>query len=561
MSARVCYIERTDRGGRITGLRLVGPNTDERWEALHGDLRDDAKDGASWLADRLASSGSPRRLDRMCLDADGAVCGWLGADSADPKLVKAMIDRDAAGLSDDPFAEVDTVAVPRFPDLPNEVSLQPLAAAERSGGGSVFGKKKAQPADGDPHGPSRFAVLATPDVPARLLIDELDRAGIEVGSVVSVWHAASRVWDASSGHGLRSDRVVADSAGCVGVVLVDIAGRLSWSWSAGGELVAAGAQRLPLHRTAIEPSGDTGGARRIGGGEEISPEVRPASAGRLGADWLGWSAQLGYAPARVVCVVPKSRLAVSNGTVTLDAGGVAAALRKALPSASIDLIDIDDPVGETLVRLAKRVESAQDARTDDGVRTSMQDLSNRPGRAHRAMYRWVALALLVASAFIGVLAWNLRGTGTAAAEAASAVRSSKREILRQINPEYEMNPFPVRVLGEEIRRLRGSVVPTGVPPEPLPILEEVDTITLLLGNEGFELEKITVTSLTISAAVIVDGTQEFEFLRESLRRIAGSNVVWNEPNRTAAGERLRVSLSGLWTDEVARRAETGMSIQ
>lgn len=549
MTARVCYLIRTDRGARLLGLRLVDAHGEEAWTAPSGgEPRAVIHAAAEWLAGQVSADG--KRIDRLCLDVDGAVCAWLHAESGDPGVVRALVEGSAQ--SDDPFAEDAGDAPMRFPDLPGEVGLQPLAHAPPSSGGITLlpkPKARSQP------GPSRFGVVASPDVPARLLLDELDRRGIDVGSVVSLWHAGARVWDQTTPTQVgntSTEHIVAESESCTAYALLDPSGRLVWAWSIRGEVHAAGAARLAVHRVSTEDQPRPTNGTRALGGEAFAATVDQQTLGRLTADWLGWAAQLGFSPGRIVVAAPIS----SRGVTGLDGAAIGATLRRALPDAAIDLIDDDDPIGLTLRRMAERLERGREPRQAEGPREALLDLSNRAGRAHRGMYRWVALALLVAAVFIGSLAYRMRSTAAETAEQARALRETQRAILTEIDPALALDPLATMRLEQLNRELANRVAPEGFPPPPLPVLEEFETLSLLLGNPAYEIGSIKVTPISVSAKVMVNGTSDYEFLRLGLRRIAGSYVAWNEPGRAARDGKLEVTLLGIW-DERALGTPTG----
>lgn len=560
MTARICYLIRTDRGARLLGVRIADAHGDEIWHApSEADQRDVVVRASEWIADQLVNSG--KRIDRLCLDVDGAVCSWLHATSADPKLVRALIE--GARPVDDAFGEDAGEAPMRFPDLPGEVGFQPLATPPASSGGiTLLPQPKSQPVEHV----SRFGVVATPDIPARLLIDELDRKGIEVGSVVSLWHVGSRVWDPKAptpGSGLPngsasspSSNIVGDSAheSCTAVVLIDPLGRLVWAWSLRGELLSAGSLRLPSRKLkdADHEHAEPEDAPRLKG-EVFAASLGENAIGRLSAEWLGWGAQLGLVPERVTVIATATAFKAEE---SIDAAALGTAIRRALPSSSVDLIDDEDPVGLTLRRFAERIDRGKEPKTADGAREALLELNNRAGKSHRGMYRWVALALVVASVLLIAVSIKLRSVAKDVTNQEAAVRVQKREILVKIDPILETDPLPEIRLAQIVGELQGKVAPAGAVPPPLPILQEFETMSLLLGDPAYEIRQIRFSEVAAQAVVIVEGTSEYEFLREGLRRIAGSRVEWNEPSRAERNGKVEVKLIGVWP-----RSVTGGSIQ
>ncbi len=598
MSARICHIERIDRGGLLAGLRLVGPRTEERWSApleslaaegearvdAVGDAQSNARDAAAWVAERLREVGRGRRIDRVVLDADGAVCSWVTASSIEPKVVRALVEQHAGGSEgegglDDPAHDTGPG---RFPDLPGELGVQPLvdafatppsasadaASAIRRRFESARGQaKKALEVDDDGvPAAQRIAVMAMPEVPARLLLDELDRAGVEVGSVGSVFHAAASVWDPAA-RALKAkspedeDPLTVDAEpGLTLVLLVDIAGRLVWCWSKTGGVAASGSARLPGGVTRGPVRGEAGG---IGAGDRAGatariegdrPTVRITSQtlARLTGEWLSWATQLGHVPTRVVAVAPFASLEVgppeANGAGGLDATGLATALRRALPGATVDLVDDEDPIGLTLRRLAELHDDGSPAVREDGTqRRGLTGLSRRPGRAHRAMYRWSAAALVAASVAVSAVSWSLfqraDGSGTVLAE----LRTQRRELLESIDPRLVMSPFASRELQSMVDAARQGVVTADSLPPPPPALAELETLSYLLANESYDLTTLSIGPFAASFTVVVDDIGAAEQLRSGLTAIAGSNVIWSDPTlNTQSGGRVSVQANGVW---------------
>ena len=100
-------------------------------------------------------------------------------------------------------------------------------------------------------------------------------------------------------------------------------------------------------------------------------------------------------------------------------------LVRAWPGATVDAISDDDPVLSTLQRSldAPMPEPA-------GTPGTVESLSARPGRAHRSMYVWSAIAiagLAVAAGVTAVLAW--RTASDARDAAASKRRATSTAVL------------------------------------------------------------------------------------------------------------------------------------
>jgi len=587
----VVHLERVDRGAVLAGLRLVGPRSAERWSSPFaaangsrdrgaendeavldpaGDARATARDAAAWLAERLKAERAGRRIDRLVIDADGAVCSWVSATDAEPRIVRALVTQHAGGgeadLRDD--AAGDEHGPGRFPNLPDgELTVQPLAEQDErpiSASGDALASLRRRftslgsDADAEDGGPRRLPVLAVPEAPARLLLDELDREGVEVGSVGSVFNAAAAVWDASARAAGASgdDPLVATAGGCTAVILVDPAGRMTWCWSVRGGVVAAGSARLAggVARPASSSTALDRSRSHAGVDLEQPPSVRitPGVMARVSTEWISWAAQLGVVPTRVAIVAPCSALEVgpagSNGAGGLDATGVAAALRRAVPDATVDLVDDDDPVGLTLRRLAELHDDASPAvaRTPGDMRRSLTALSRRPGRAHRAMYRWSALAFVAAGAALSTLTWHLLQRAEAFERTAATLSNQRRALLEDVDPSLIVSPFPARTIEDRIRSAGSGGVALDAPP---PILRELETLSFVLGVESYTLSSLSLNPFAASFTVNVPGIAEAEQLSESLRSIGQSSINWPDPSITQAGATVRVSATGRWFED------------
>ncbi|MCA9303893.1 MAG: hypothetical protein KC996_07215 [Phycisphaerales bacterium] len=509
MTQRVCYLQRADRGGRVAGVSLVGAHTRDTWEA--GALGDTEvalgtiRDAAAWIKERLlAGSEKTRRIGTLCLDTDGAVCSWVKPEDADPDLLRASVEQAGEIDHDDFDAPEATGASERFPDLPLEVAYEPLRESPTSVG-------------------ARTAVIATPDIPARLLIDQLDAIGIRIDSITTLWHAVALAWDPGArASGLKdSQRIVASSSPVTACVVADSdKGLLVWSWSQAGTLIACGSVRLA----------------KIGGTDHQHAIVTEPGIARLGADWLGWSSQLGVAPSRIIFVAPGfAQSPPQEDSPALDGAGIGNALARAWPGASIDLVEHDDPIGETLAQLARRE-----------VGTSLTALGARPGRAHRSMYRWGAASLIAASVVVGIGAWHFFGRASESKNRIAAVAVEQRSLLDALDPTIALSPFPLSEVQTKIAELRGSADPL-IPAEDRPIMTELDTISLVIGVPGISIQSIVVNSFGATVIVRSDEIQIAEQLGESLDQIGGSSLEWRTPNFVRKGDQYEATFKATWS--------------
>ncbi len=543
MTARVCYLERADRGGRIERVRLVGPRDEDSWALRAADPSDPIaigaalREAAEWVRDRLVSTGD--RLSSLCVDADGSLCGWVTSASASPEVVGAMIRQGVAGTGDvdEGPAPVGGTALSLSPDLDIEgaASVQPLADDDKESGNADQERR-------------RLAVLAVPDAAVRLFLDHLDGLGVETPRVRSIFHAAALAWDpaARAGAGAMSERVVAESVGTAAVVLSDPRGRLLWAWSRGGELIAAGGMRVP--RTQPKPASEE---------DETQPrssdraEVAAGSAeiARLVGEWIAWASQLGAAPSRVTIVMPNAAWTEGGGL-----GGAAAAIGAAWAGSTIDAADEDDPIAATLRVAMER----DDAPGEPRPSTALVALSRRPGRAHRTMMHWASAAVAATGVGLCVLAAQV---WRSAAQARDLGRDARERWFERAAALHSVvaNPQvrdPIDELERELERRRRALRPRGYRSF-MPVMQELETLSYIIGNDMIGLERLSINNTSVLLEVSVPDTAAYEELRTSLGRISGSKVVFprdqdsvsEQPARAGSPGGLRCKFTGIWPEE------------
>lgn len=554
MSGRVAYLERTERGFRPSGLRLVSERSDDTFRCALEDPGADAFElarMADWVREHLPRSGAAA-LDILCLDVNGGLCSWITSPSAEPTIVAALARQGGA----DDWTSTEETSGSRvlgaYAGIAQDSSVQALAeidAPTRRPFLARRAKKDTQP----PRSPrQRMPVVAMPDAVARVLLDELDLRSIKVGSVCSLWHAMGAAWDPSAAHvraGLPAEadgRIVADSPGIHATVLIDPSGRLLWSWSALGGLLAAGSMRLRSLPAADQPA---------------RAQVSASDLSRLAAEWLSWSAQLGAAPARVTCIIPRADPAEG----ALDAREIGETLGRAWPGALVDLAVDDDPIGATLRRLAVAGSAAQDSGqiaplSPEDPTASLVALTHRPGRAHFRLYLWAALTLIVLAGGIAALAaqtWIQ----------ASRIRLVKEKTSEQWRTAFQGLKLPdqllpgteLLVLRSELTRLDNERRPVAATEPAMPVLQELETLSFVIGYPGASLDEILLESRVIRPRVVcqVDSIAEGELLFTALKQIDGSNVTgWSAAfsPRQASGK-FRCTFSGSWA--ATPRARTG----
>lgn len=533
MSGRVCLILRGDRGSRIEACRLVGARSDEQWTAPVDPPRDAAagEEGtvfdesplasvAGWIASRSKEPGSALSLGAICLDSEGFSASWVTSATPDQRAVHATavagVLADAAGSGVGPGLHY-------FLTDEREASVQGL------GTGTLPAIE--DPADPDAPRLFRVPVLAGADAPVRLLLDALDQAGVEVDRVTTIWHAMAAVWASPAGEPARADdAVVADDASVACVTMVDPRGRLLWCWSLRGELLAGGSLRL-------SPSGV---------GRAPVPSVDDAA--RLTADWIAWSSQLGVVPRRVICIGADDPVGEGEDAASFRVGRFGARLATLWSGATVDVVLDQDPLGRTMSRLALWL---ADRSPGEPVVGGVQALESRPGRAQRSMHRGVAIGMLGAAGLLLAGAWVLRSASIQLAKEAEAEDARWKQIVEKSRPAIlKMPGTDVEAeLARLIERHQQERERTKIEPQ-RPIIQELETLTLVLADPEIELESISASggNGSVEIRVLTPDIKSSESVFKSLTSIQGSNIEsWRQPTFGSAGDgRVRATFTGSW---------------
>lgn len=605
----VCYLQRVAGGSLLERVRLIadtgggaGSIVDRTWTAPSlpissspapaADNPDAAplagagdapavtqtRAAARWVADTLNTLGT-RRLACVCVDPDGAVCTWLSAPSPDAKMIEATLmqpdtenDPTGAGGGGGAARLLALSAGASSGFSPGDASVQALATLERPSGGVIPGKGKSSGVEGER---KRFAVLAVPDAPVRVFLDELDVRGVEVDEVVSLWHALATAWDPSSPGSDEAidspagERVVANVSPAAAVVAVDPAGgggRLVWSWSQGGQLVAAGAMRLrsiTLARPETEDAGEAeGGATRIKPMEPVptSIEFTQADAGRLALDWLSWSAQLGHCPQRVACIGPAAATANGDGP-HVDPGLIGRSIGEVWPGATVGVAVHDDPMGATLQRLLtrdiaqanRRAAELEVATGSDDPRAALVGLSARPGRIDRRMTTWMAIGVAAIAVVVGAVGFQLhRAVGKAQSSEETAISARKEAIdsLKESMPQLVASSNFKLDLEAEATRLEtqnSSIKP------PRPLLEEFESLMLVIAeHKDVKVESFMLNQNIGTVKLRVPDGETGPAILEKIRKLPNLYMNWDGTVATqfgtASATDRRYQLNGLQAD-------------
>jgi hypothetical protein len=531
----VCYVQRVPGGGGIRSLRLIAAGLAREWTAPEGRAVSSidggagsaviaAHAGAQWISETLDSVGL-KRLAALCLDAEGSICTWISSTSADPSVVKATmvqagVDGDGSG------AGVGAARLLAMADgggssgggggVGVDTSVQALATLEPEvDGPKGLSLKKKAPAQLPRK--QRLAVLAVQDAVARVLLDELDRRGIETERVVSIWHAMAAAWDRSQSASL-SDRLVSAHSPGGAVILVEPTGRLVWAWTRAGELVAGGTMRLSTRSRAAEESASEALAVSDSATRPIAPELpgssmsvdfTAADAGRIAVDWLSWSAQLGHCPERVVCLSVPTLGDPEKGS-GMGPEALFANLARAWPGATIDGAVHEDPIGATLARLAglgpedRTVTTTVDPRDElpyhARPREALADLTARPGKADRRLHQWIGVSLCAAAALTAVVGWQL---GQSANLAQAELEKAKKDRADAITSAAatagvtNLGRNPTEALEGALKKVRDqnkSLKP------PRPILEETVRVLTALHEVDAEMKAAGASPATSSTS-------------------------------------------------------------
>ncbi len=541
MSGRVCYIARADRGSRIESLRLVGARTDERWTAPpSAGPKDDEPElfderligaGADWVKTRTVGEKSRSgELALVCLDAEGFAAGWITSPSTESRVVSSVA---LSGVASEDSGSMVGPGLGFFLTSDREAGVQALAVAAEP----EVKRAKAEIPHAGLHAALRVPVLAGADAPVRLFLDMLDQRGIAVDSVTTIWHAMARVWAGAKTSSPSADpagaEIIAEDSGVTAVVLIDPRGRLLWSWSAKGELLAGGLMRL----SAIQSVGR-------------APTPTVADASRLTNDWIAWGSQLGVVPRRVACIAADDPVGMGEDSASYKAGQFGAKLAGSWGGAGVDLVLDADPIGATLARLAATV---ADSGPDESSITGLESLSHRPGRAHKWMHAWVALGIAGSALLAGGIAMRLRSSAADLAAKSveedarwrSLVQTSYPNLMKlsgDVDLEAELSKILTR---NQQERERNKIEPTR------PIVQELETLSMALADPEVELDNIAFSggaNASVIVTVVVPDIKEGEMVFKSLSSISGSNIdTWQQPSFSpSGGGKIKGVFTGKW---------------
>lgn len=644
MSSAVAYLERAGSGSTLRGVRFVHARGQSVWSAPAApspgnvapvaptaeSVRRATAEAAGWIAAQLKElPGSTDLL--VCLDADGARCAWMNTAAGDDKALADTISAaraDAVSSPDDPSHTgrslhwLDTLE-PGADSTAQALGVAVAAPPKARGtGGRPFSRR---PEAAKP----RMAVLASPDLVARLVLDELDARGVEVRQVLSIWHAVALAWEQDGAEAAAADARVTATARRPGTtrgaapvsgtvtaqpessidqsalapvwvsVLIEPGGRLVWSWSRRGALVAAGSMRLRRSVSAPDappeggppadvprlPAGSGVAPAEDGGSENSRPiatssaddlaivEIALSDAGRLVAEWLSWSLQLATVPSRLRVVGPP---ALTCAGFNEDLPGVPAAaalahhLTSAWPGAMGEPRVRDDPVLDTLRSLVQAHNDLSGAIAGPSPLLGLTSLSARPGRATRSAYLWQGVVAVLVAVLVTGLGVKLRWAAGDQAEAGKLVAEQReaniKSVMRLVPGLRPDHPDPVAIMRQRLTALKGEQV--SAPPES-PVLPELIRVLSAASTEGEakanpQLSRIVVESRGVAQAMfqftdpmVADGFEQ----RVTQQAVPTDRpyVQWTSRTTPGAGGGPRsLVLTGTWvTPKPARAAPAG----
>lgn len=511
MTGAIAFIQRHDLGDQLAGARLVGHRLEASitldQQASEAGPLVQASQLADWMQRRLAESSHGSRIRALVLDPEGGLCGWVRPQGLSNHGAGELLRRSGGGLllghRDDLEGDQEPTSFHPGVDTPGAGSVQLLTppAAGR-------GKSAAAP------GSERIAAVAQRDACVRLLLDELDARGIKPVATLSLWHALARAYDPQRSAPSDGDALADDATRLTAIVLAEPHGRVSWAWSAGGELVACGQSRAAVSQGALVLDG------RL--------------AGRLNADWLTWSSQLAAVPARLICVLPDGA----------DASGFAHTLAGAWPDVATDAFAVADPLGDALGRLDEQAQLPASAVTDP--QQTLVDATTRPTRAHRAISWWLAAILAGVAIVAGYFAYGLHAAAGEARAGIDELRDSQLNAYRKHAAAPASGSRAVFNLEQLRMRLeREMTAPASTAPKP--ILRAVDDLMLVLpsvaGGE-INLRSLVVNDVALTMTAMVPDTAGYDELRTVVSSVEGFGN-WNF-TPTARGEGLEVTASATW---------------
>jgi len=580
VSLAVCTITTEQRGAAIASVRCIVRKGQTHWSPGRAtEPLERIAAAAQWIAEQLrpaSNSVAPRLL--ICLDPADASCGWLSAAGSDDRAVKAAVRAVQSGDSDTDHASTASPTWLKTGTVDEDLAVQSLngsANGTNDAPHKTLGKKA-------PAAPlQRLAILAVPDLAARLLRDELDRLEVPVVRVMTLWHAIAAAWHNDGPEPVRS-AAAADLQPLAATIVLDPAGRLLWTWQRAGRLLAAGSIRLALRhaQVAAAPAGlsanpeslkDQLAASELAAGE--APNATPGSGksigelevsspdlGRLAADWLGWATQLGIAPSLIALVGPEAVLGPSADTPETSPGrddqtaepsyglaSIGASLARLWPGAPIQAVTNDDPITATLTALLDGDEPAGFVPPDP--RKEAVDLAQRPSRNSRRVYQWTAAAVASGGVVVAAAGYKL-GTNVATTQAEAetqgadkaALLDKVKAIAPNVGKERDVQAYLRKRLDELVKDKNSIVLEKPIVPEVARLLMAISA------TEGLEITRLIISSNVGNVMFKAQDADTASSVGPTINAIAptlGDYLVWNGTSSMTSGN-VTLNLRGAW---------------
>ncbi|TVQ33141.1 MAG: hypothetical protein EA376_03545 [Phycisphaeraceae bacterium] len=530
VSKRVCYL-----GAEASLVRLIGPSGDVAWspeqsasadeEADFGTTRLRVGDAAAWVA---GQPDGARRIDLVCLGVEESLCSWISAPSPEPQVVAAAVRQ-----REEDWGEAASV-----------VSVQPLFEKDRSPQQSGLSSALAAIRSRGDRTKSRLAtplaVIESRDASARIWLDDLDARGVRIGAVSTLWHAIALVWGeqapaAASGSDAGQNGHGPPEASVSAVALVNGDGQVTWAWARGRRLLAGGVTSITRPRAIDSSAAQLD--ERDGQSAATPVQALPSeeSCGRLVLDWLTWSAHIGQAPDRIIVV--------GEG-----ADGLADSLGRLWPSAPSKAIEEPDALGATLKLLAERLDETPVTPADP--RSSLVELSLRPGRQHRRLFTLIAIAMALLAVGIAGVGFKARQWQSDLRAETSSLSAETRQAISAAAPQAagaRATTFMIEQLRGVLAETRAAGADLEEPPPPAPILDELVRFSRAIATveeSGARIERFQISRPTSTATIIVQDLGAAESLRNRIisnaERINWIGVI------SGSSPNVRLTMNGEW---------------
>jgi len=505
----------------LASVMLVTDSSSELWAApslpespdAH-ELRARIEETSRWVVQQPTVR---RRLSVAVLDITDATCRWVHSPSTAAPVVAATL----RGQTEEWAAKLPLGGIePIIDDLPTARSFEFVRSRleSRSARDRAANKASNPTNTSSTDSGARMAVLTMPDALVRLWLDRMDRSGVAVDSVISLWHALALAWG--------DDATPQTQA----ILLVDGSGRIAWAWATGTKLIVGGS----LHLERPENS-------------EVDPPHRhraESAAQRISLDWVTWSAQLGIAPDQILLI------AAADDPLAED---LLTSLSNRWEGVSAQQTRSDHPLRETVARAGAVMRSTP--RAERGPRRCLSRLSNRPTRATRRRFLAMSCSMVLVASAIVSLGYRLSLEGRDRYSRAGEVQSETITMVGRAVPGFNPDQNIRTQLTQRISELESA--PTfNDPPSPRPIYESLLSVLEFLEAE-YEDAKIRKIKFSQGGTTPVELEIDMPSLSDRTRLLAnlsllGPAVDWQSRTRRGgnpATVTTVLDLIGTWRPE------------